>query len=436
MDSSEFERRRQEFMHMMPPRSIAVIPTAPLCTRNRDIEYPFRPNSNFYYLTGFAEPQSVALLVPQREQGEYVLFCRERNANSERWSGRRSGLEGAVEHYHADQAFAIEQLASMLPELMQDADCVYYTFGVDAKFDRQILSCNAMVRKRSSRGMLTAWQFICADQLFYPMRLIKSAAELATMQRAADISAKAHTRAMRNCRKAQHEYQIEAELLYEFHYAGARSPAYPSIVAGGVNACILHYIENNAPLVDGELLLIDAGCEVDGYAADITRTFPINGRFSAPQAELYNLVLAAQQSAIDTVRVGHSLEDVHQAALQVLVRGLLDKGLQSGSVKQVLASGAYKRFYMHHTSHWLGMDVHDVGDYRNRQGDSQALQPGMVLTVEPGLYIDNGVDVPPGYRNIGIRIEDDVVVTDTAPRVLTDGVVKTIDAIEALVGGA
>ena len=433
MDITEFNRRRCELMQRMSVDSVAVIPTAPTRTRNRDVEYPFRPSSDFHYLTGFPEPEAVAVLIPNRESGEYLLFCRERDLKTEQWSGTRTGLEGAMDLYGADQAFAIDTLDIVLPKLMQHCDCVYYSFGFDAEFDQRMLAFHTQIRERLRRDSMTVSQFISVDRLLHPMRLIKSTAELHTMEQAGKISSRAHTRAMRHCRPGRYEYQLEAELIHEFQYAGVRNLAYPAIVAGGFNACILHYTDNNAKLVDGDLLLIDAGCELDGYAADITRTFPVNGRFSAAQRDLYTVVLEAQQSAIDQVRCGRTWEDIHQAALRILVRGLLDFGLLSGSLEQALATESYKAYYMHRTGHWLGLDVHDVGDYRI-QGRWQELQPNMVLTVEPGLYVGNDAAIPEPYRGIGIRIEDDVVVTEGKPFVLTDDVVKAVDAVEALVG--
>ena len=433
MHRREFAKRRQRLMDMMGEGSIAIVPTAPVRPRNRDVEFPFRPDSNFYYLTGFAEPEAVAMLAPGREQGEFVMFCRERDPTQEQWHGGRLGLEGVCERHGADDAFPIGDIDDILPGLLENKSRVYYALGHFPEFDHRMLGWVARVRggSRSSGGL---GAFVMLDHLVHEMRLFKSRAEVGTMSKAAAVSAAAHERAMRVCRPGMAEYQIEAELLYEFTRAGCRAAAYPSIVAGGANACTLHYTDNTDRLRDRDLLLIDAGAELECYASDITRTFPVNGRFTRAQRDVYSVVLAAQEAAIDTAAPGRTFDDVHMAAVQVLVEGLVDLGALKGRVKRIVQKERYKRFYMHRTGHWLGMDVHDVGDYRI-DDQSRVLEPGMVMTVEPGLYIaPDDEKAPKRLRGIGIRIEDDVLVTKSGREVLTSAAPKSIDEIESLVG--
>ena len=433
MHRREFAKRRQRLMDMMGEGSIAIVPTAPVRPRNRDVEFPFRPDSNFYYLTGFAEPAAVAVLAPGREQGEFVMFCRERDPASEQWHGARLGLEGVCERHGADDAFPIGDIDDILPGLVESKSRVYYAMGHFPEFDHRMVGWVARVRggARSSGGL---GEFIMLDHLVHEMRLFKSRAEVDTMSKAAAVSAAAHERAMRVCRPGMSEYQIEAELLHEFTRAGCRAAAYPSIVAGGANACTLHYTENTDRLRNRDLLLIDAGAELECYASDITRTFPVNGRFTRAQRDVYSVVLAAQEAAIDTAAPGRTFDDVHMAAVQVLVEGLVELGALKGRVKRIVQKEKYKRFYMHRTGHWLGMDVHDVGDYRI-DDQSRVLEPGMVMTVEPGLYIaPDDAKAPKRLRGIGIRIEDDVLVTKSGREVLTSAAPKSIDEIESLVG--
>jgi len=434
MERKEFARRRKRLMQVMGAGSIAVLPTAPERMRNRDVAYPYRPDSDFYYLTGFPEPEAVAVLIPGRPHGEYLLFCRERDAEMETWNGRRAGLDGARAQYGADDAFPISDIDEILPGLLEGKERVYYAMGLDREFDRRLMDWINLLRKRGRAGVHAPGEFVALDHLLHDMRLYKSAAEIRAMRRAAVISAQAHVQAMRRCRPGRYEYQIESELLYTFMQEGARHPAYSAIVGGGANGCILHYTENSDRLRAGDLLLIDAGCEYDGYAADITRTFPVNGRFTAPQRALYELVLEAQHAAIAEVRPGNHWNRPHEAAVAVLTAGLVRLGLLHGEVETLIAEGACRRFFMHRTGHWLGMDVHDVGDYK--VGDAwRVLEPGMVLTVEPGLYIPAGSEgVAKKWWNIGIRIEDDVWVTRDGCEILTDGVPREIEAIEALVG--
>ena len=433
MNRQEFARRRERLIEVMEGHSIAILPTAPVRVRNRDVEYTYRPDSDFYYMTGFPEPEAVAVIAPDREQGKYVLFCRERDLEMEQWHGLRAGLEGACERYGADDAFPIGDIDDILPGLMEGCDAVYYAMGCYPEFDQRMLGWVGRLRTRSRVSHGSPTEFVALDHIVHDMRLVKSAEELKVMRQAAEISARAHCRAMRACRPGIAEYQIEAELQHEFSLAGARSAAYPSIVAGGANACILHYVENAAVLKDGDLLLIDAGCELDCYASDITRTFPVGGRFSPQQRALYDIVLAAQHAAIAEVRPGNHWNAPHEAAVQVITQGLLELGLLKGKLKNLIDKERYRSFYMHRTGHWLGMDVHDVGDYKI-DGQWRVLEPGMVLTVEPGLYVPNTRSVPKAFRHIGIRIEDDVLVTREGHEVLTDGVPKQPEEIERLVG--
>ncbi len=435
MNKTEFARRRKRLMQAMGKQSIAILPNSPVRQRNRDVEHSYRPDSDFYYLTGYAEPESVAVIVPGREHGEYILFCRERDPEMETWHGRRAGLEGAMERFGADDAFPITDIDEILPGLLENRERVYYTMGANSDFDSQVTNWIKLLRQKSRAGVHTPGEFIALDHTLHDMRLYKSAAEVRAMRTAAQISARAHVRAMRATKPGVMEYQVEAELLHEFMMGGAREPAYPSIVGGGENGCILHYTENESPLKDGDLLLIDAGAEYEYYAADITRTFPVNGVYSKAQRTLYELVLKAQYAAIEQVRPGNHWNQPHEAVVNILTEGLLELGLLKGKLATLISNEAYRKFFMHRTGHWLGMDVHDVGDYK--VGDEwRVLEPGMVMTIEPGLYIPAGTrGVAKKWWNIGIRIEDDVLVTRDGYEVLTDGVPKEPDEIEALMAG-
>lgn len=432
----EFARRRRQLMDMMAPNSIAIIPSAREHIRNRDVEYAFRQDSDFYYLTGFGEPESVVALIPDREHGEYVLFCRERNREMEIWNGYRAGPEGAVRQYGADDAFPISDLDEILPGLIEGKERVYYAMGRDPEFDRHVMEWVNTIRAKVRSGAQPPGEFIALDHVLHEMRLFKSPQEITVMERAAEISAAAHVRAMQVCEPGMYEYQLEAEFLHEFTRHGSRSPAYSSIVGGGANACILHYRENNAVLKDGDLVLIDAGCELDHYASDITRTFPVSGKFSPQQKAIYEIVLAAQYAAIKAVKPGNHWNAPHEAAVREITKGLVKVGLLNGKVDELIKTEAYRAFFMHRTGHWLGMDVHDVGDYKV-EGEWRMLEAGMVLTVEPGLYISpDNTQVDEEWRGIGVRIEDDVVVTGRGHKVLTAGVPKEVDEIEDLMGRA
>lgn len=435
---SDFKQRRKQLSRQMKKNSVALLASAPTSIRNRDVEYPFRQHSDFHYLTGFHEPEAVAVLAPGRKEGEFVLFCREFDPEKAVWTGRHAGLEGARIDHHADEAFAIEALHEQLPLLLENRDRVYFPIGHDAELDHAVMTTvnELRGRGRARTGVGAPYEFIALEHLLHEQRLFKSDEEIRLMRKAAEVSVLGHLRAMRACRPGLHEYAIEAELTHEFGRNGMRSTAYPSIVAGGANACVLHYTENTAVLRDGDLLLIDAGAECENYAADITRTFPVNGRFSPPQRQIYELVLDAQLAAIDAVRPGRRWIEPHDAAVKMLTKGLVRLGLLEGKPAKLIKDEAYKKFYMHRTGHWLGMDVHDVGAYR-LDGHWREFQPGMVLTVEPGLYIASDCpDVDPCWRGIGVRIEDDVLVTKDGPEVLTAALPKTVAEIESIMAEA
>jgi Xaa-Pro aminopeptidase len=428
-DPTVYAQRRARLLKSMQ-RGIAIIPTAPEVARNADTQYGYRHDSNFYYLSGFTEPEAVLVLIAGDEP-QSILFCREKNLEREIWDGHRFGPDAAQEKFGFDAAYPIAQLDEKLAELMGNQPALFYPLGFDTAWDQRILGLRGTVQEKIRSGIRAPDEIRDVRGLLNEMRLFKDTHELDIMRRAAAISTRAHERAMRFTRPGQFEYQVEAELLHEFCSHGARHPAYTSIVAGGANACVLHYVGNNAKLRDVDLLLIDAGCELDGYASDITRTFPVSGKFSAEQKDVYEIVLAAQTAAIAAAKPGQTWNAPHNAALRVLAQGFIDLKLCRGSVDDVLESESYKQFYMHRTGHWLGMDVHDVGDYKIGN-DWRPLQPGMVLTVEPGCYIRPADNVPMALWNIGIRIEDDVVITAQGNEVLTEAAPKTVADIEEL----
>jgi Xaa-Pro aminopeptidase len=425
----------------MQPGAVAVLPTAPEVPRNSDSDYPYRHDSYFYYLTGFTEPESVLVLAASRgeQPARAILFCREKNVEREIWDGYRHGPLGAKEAFGFDEAFPIGELDAQMARLLADAPALYYALSHNAALDAQVAGWIKAVRAQARAGVTAPSTTHDLLALLDEMRLMKDEGELETMLRAATISGHAHARAMRAARPGMFEYEIEAELLYEFRRSGAQFPAYTPIVASGANACVLHYNANNRQAKDGELVLIDAGCELDGYASDITRTWPVNGRFSTPQKTLYQLVLDSQAAALAAVTPGRPYADIHEAALFVLTQGMLDLGLldkaKYGSVENAIAERAFQQFYMHGTGHWLGMDVHDVGAYKDLAAEgkpSRRLMPGMVLTVEPGIYVRPAEGVPEQYWNIGIRIEDDVAVTGDGHRVLSTSAPKQVAEIEDL----
>ena len=428
--AQEFARRRRDLMAHMEENSIAILPAAPERTRNRDVEHHFRQDSDFWYLSGFPEPEAVMALIPGREHGEFVLFCRERDRTMETWNGYRAGPEGAVEKYGADDAFPISDIDEILPGLIEGRERVYYDLGREPEFDRKVMSWVNSIRAKVRTGAHPPGEFLALTHLLHDQRLYKSAAELKLMRRAGEISAAAHVRGMRSVHPGMYEYQLEAEYLHEFMRNGARFSAYPSIVGGGRNGCILHYIDNSEKLKDGDLVLVDAGCELETYASDITRTYPVNGKFSAAQQALYEVVLASQYAAINEVQPGNHWNKPHEAAVQVLAQGMKDLGLLAGDVNEIIETEAYRRFYMHRTGHWIGLDVHDVGDYKIHD-EWRVLEPGMVMTVEPGIYVaDDDDTVAAKWRGIGIRIEDDVAVTRTGHDVFTSDVPKDVADIE------
>jgi len=409
---------------------LALVPTAAEATRNRDSMFPYRHDSYFYYMSGFPEPDAVIALVADPEGDRHVLFCREKDPEREIWDGFRYGPDAAREIFGFDEAHSIAELDGMLPDLAADRPALYTPLGLFAAWDHKISNLLNEVRKRVRTGVAAPEEIVDVRQAIDALRLVKDEHEIALLRRAAAISASAHRRAMDRTRAGWHEYQVEAELAHEFLRSGAQAVAYPSIVAGGPNACVLHYRENSRQLQGGELLLIDAGCEYQGYASDITRTFPVSGQFTGPQKAVYEVVLAAQLACLDAVRPGADFHDYHKTAERVLAQGYIDIGLCRGSLDEVLDTGAYKQFYMHRAGHWLGMDVHDAGLYQVK-GASQKLVPGMVLTVEPGTYIRPADNVPDDFWDIGIRIEDDVLVTATGIENLTLGAPKSVAEVEA-----
>jgi Xaa-Pro aminopeptidase len=430
MDATFFSKRRKELINQIGD-NILIIPTSPVRPRNGDVEYLYRPDSDFYYVTGFDEPDAVAVICPGRPQGEYVMFCREKDPLKEIWDGYRAGLEGAVNDFGADDAFPIEDLDDILPGMMEERDKIYTLVGRYPDFDSRILGWLNKIKASVRQGKHAPYELVDVCHLLHEQRLIKHADEIALMKKAANISAQGHIEAMQACRPELYEYQVQAAMEFQFRYQGSRYNAYPSIVAGGDNANVLHYIDNNTKLVDGDLLLIDAGAEYQGYAADISRTFPVNGRFSAEQRDLYNIVLEAQLAAFNKCQPGFSWIDPHNAAVEVISQGLLDLGLLQGNLDQVIETMSYRDFYMHKTGHWLGMDVHDVGDY---QLDDQwrELEAGMVFTVEPGIYVSKKADVDERFKGNGIRIEDNVLITKSGHEVLTAQAPKTVEEIESV----
>jgi len=435
MKKTEFARRRRQLMRMMGRGAIAIVPAASVKQRNNDVEYHYRQDSDFQYLTGFGEPEAVAVLVPGRPQGEYVLFVRDRDRTREIWDGARAGPDGAVEQYGADDAFPIADIDEILPGLLERCSRVYYTMGVHPDFDQRVFGWVNGLRAQAKKGLHTPQEFVALDHQLHEMRLFKSRAELHAMRRAGEIAAQAHCRAMKSAAPGRMEYEVMADILHEFHRHKADISYYP-IVGSGPNACVLHYHANDRQMKDGDLLLIDAGCEFDYYASDITRTFPVNGRFTAPQRAVYEVVLAAQEAAIEKARPGNHWNEPHEAAVKIITQGLVRLGLLKGKVPSLIKREAYKKFYMHRTGHWLGMDVHDVGEYKVGE-EWRLLEPGMVMTVEPGIYIAPGTKgVAKEWQGIGIRIEDDVAVTDRDPEVLTSGVPRDADEIERLAQSA
>lgn len=417
-------------MRMIGRDAIAVLPAAPVRQRNGDIEYAYRQDSHFHYLSGFPEPDAVAVLAPGRSQAEYLLFVRERDSRREAWEGSRAGTEGAVTHYGADDAFPISDIDEILPGLMETRAHIFYSMGTHPEFDPRMLGWISELRMHSRRAVGRRQEFVALNHVLDDMRLYKSRAEQGSLRRAAQVTVGAHRRAMRFVEPGRMEYHVVAEILHEFRSHNA-DVSYQPIVGGGANACVLHYRANDQPLRAGDLLLLDAGCELDYYASDVTRTFPVDGRFSALQRAVYEVVLDAQLAAIDKCRAGNHWNEPHEAAVRMVTRGLVRLGLLQGPIAKLIRQGAYREFFDHRTGHWLGLDVHDVGDYKVG-GEWRVLEPGMALTVEPGIYIRPAAHIPKEFWNIGVRIEDELLVTRAAPEVLTATLEKTPDAIEAL----
>jgi Xaa-Pro aminopeptidase len=434
MDRKEFARRRRQFMRIIGKDAIAILPAAPIRHRNGDVEYAYRQDSHFYYLSGFAEPEAVLVLVPGRAHAEYLLFVREHDALRESWDGVRAGTEGAVARYDADDAFPIADIDEILPGLMESRARVFYSMGTHLDFDPRIINWVNGLKSQSRPGGGGVQEFVALNHVLDDMRLYKSRAEQASLRRAAQVAMRGHRRAMQFAAPGRMEYQVMAEVLHEFRSHNADISYHP-IVAGGANACTMHYHKNDQPLKDGELLLLDAGCELDYYASDITRTFPVGGRFSAVQRAVYEVVLDAQLAAIDKVRPGNHWNQPHEAAVRAVTHGLIKLGLLKGALPKLIKEQAYLPFFSHRTGHWLGLDVHDVGDYKVG-GEWRVLEPGMSMTVEPGIYIRPSARVPSEFWNIGVRVEDEVLVTDGAPEVLTAALEKSPDAVEALMHAA
>jgi Xaa-Pro aminopeptidase len=435
MKKTEFAKRRRQLMRMMGRDAIAILPAASVKQRNNDVEYHYRQDSDFQYLTGFDEPESVAVLVPGRPQGEFVMFVRDRDPARETWDGKRAGPDGAESDYGADHGFPVADIDEILPGLLERCSRVYYTMGMNPEFDQRVFGWVNGLRAQAKKGLHTPQEFVALDHLLHEMRLFKSRPEMEAMRHAGAIGAEAHRRAMKLAAPGRMEYEVMAEILHEFHSRKADISYYP-IVGSGPNACVLHYHANDRQMKDGDLLLIDAGCEYDFYASDITRTFPVNGRFTPAQRAVYEVVLAAQHAAIAKARPGNHWNEPHEAAVRVITQGLVKLGLLKGKLPKLIKDEAYKKFFMHRTGHWLGMDVHDVGEYKVGE-EWRLLEPGMVMTVEPGIYIPPGTrGVAREWQGIGIRIEDDVAVTKGDPEVLSDGVPTDPDEIERLVQSA
>lgn len=433
LEPEEFARRRRALLGALGSGCAAIIPASPVRPRSRDVDYPYRPDSNLFYLTGFSEPESAAVLIPGRAEGEFVLFCRERDPERELWDGKRAGPEGAKAEFGADCAYPAAQMDEVMPKLLSGCGTVHYDLGENPEFEAQLGGWLKKLKARSRERSRAPVRIAALDCHLHEMRLCKSPSELDCMRRSAALAVAAHKRAMRRTRPDMFEYQIEAELAYRFMQGGAVE-SYPPIVASGANACVLHYRDNAASMRSGDLLLVDAGCELDGYASDITRTWPVNGSYSAEQRAVYEIVLGAQRAAIATIEPGVSILDPHHAAIGAITRGLRKIGLLEGRVSSLVRDKSYRKFFMHRTSHWLGMDVHDVGDYE-AGGKPRKLEPGMCCTVEPGIYVSpDNQDVPAAFRGIGVRIEDDVAVTASGHEVLTAALPKEPDEIEALAG--
>jgi len=430
-----FNKRRQRVFAKLPANSIALLFSGSELRKSADQDYLFQPDTDFYYLTGFTEPDAVAVLIPHANGHEFILFNRPRDIEREIWNGRRAGQEGACKNYHANQAFSIDELDKILPELLMGKDKIYYPVGRYAEFDEKIINHVVKLRNKIRAGIPSPQQLINIESIVHPMRRIKDDYEIALMRKVGEISAQAHIRGMQVCKPGLFEYEVEAELIYEFRRQGCKWPAYNPIVGGGANACILHYNENNMELQDNDLLLVDAGGEYQGYAADITRTYPVNGKFTEEQRIIYDLVLEAQLAVLELIKPGTPYITLQETAVEVITKGLVKLGIMQGDVDDLIQTQAYKAFYMHNIGHWLGLDTHDAGGYREQE-DWIKLEAGFVLTVEPGIYIPAGTPgVAKQWWNIGVRIEDNVLVTASGCEILTQSVPKTVIEIEKLMAG-
>ena len=430
----EYAKRRRQLMRMAGEDSIVILQAAPSRIRNNDVHYPYRQDSDFLYLTGFREHDAMLVLIPDEDGGKSIFFCRSRDPEREMWDGRMVGLDGAVSEYGMDEAYDFKEIDTRLREMLQDRERIFYDLGRDPLFDQRLIGWLNDFRGKARKTFHAPEEIHALDHMLHDMRVYKSREELSVMRRAAKITIEAHREAMTICQPGLNEADIHASLLATFTRNQCEA-SYLPIVGGGVNACVLHYIENKDELRNGDLLLIDAGAEYDGYASDITRTFPINGKFSSEQTDLYNLVLAAQAAAIEKARAGNQWQDVHDAAVRVATEGMIELGILKNGIEEELESKAYKKFYIHNTGHWLGLDVHDVGEY-TIDGHSRELEPGMVLTIEPGIYIPPEEESVDGcWRGTGIRVEDNVAITKDDPRILTDGLGRTVDEIEMLMAG-
>jgi len=429
--TEEYRKRRQNLMEMVGEESVVIVRAAAHKIRNNDVHYPYRQDSDFLYLSGFSEPEAMIVLLPQGKKGRSILFCRERDSHREMWDGLMTGVEGAVDELGFDEAFPISETAIRLPKMLKGRERVYFDLGKDPEFDHLLIGWMNEFRAKTRKKFHAPDEIIALGHNLHEMRLFKSRTEISTMKKSARIAVKAHRRAMEVCKPGMNEAEIHAELLHTFTLNQCEA-SYIPIVGGGANACVLHYISNRDPLKDGDLLLIDAGAEYDGYASDITRTFPVNGKFTGPQKDLYEVVLASQLKAIDTVRAGNPWEHVHETAVRVATEGMIDLGILKSGLEEALEEEHFKDYYVHNTGHWLGLDVHDVGEYEI-DGHSRVLEPGMVFTVEPGIYIPgNSATVDEKWRGMGIRIEDNVVVTRDEAEILTSGICKTTSEIEEL----
>ena len=432
---NNFSERRLQLSNKVLDDSAIIVASALVKSRISDTDYAYRQDSNFYYLSGYEEPDSLILIRPNHDKEKFIIFCRDRDPLREQWDGFRTGQDGAIQEYQADNAYSINSIDQMMPELLAGVKNIYFSMSAPCGVDLKISKWVEDIRKNTRAGAEPPHNLLSLDSILHEMRLIKEDYEMDLMKQAADITTEAHIRAMQAVTPGMFEYQLEAEYLYAFNKNGARSAAYNSIVGGGNNSCILHYVENNAELKDGDLVLVDAGCEYKYYASDVTRTFPVNGKFSPEQKEIYSIVLEAHKQSMEQAKPGNKWNLMHEKSVEVIVEGLLDLGLLKGTKDQVIENGDYSKFYMHRIGHWLGMDVHDVGGYK-QDGDWRDLEKGMVMTIEPGIYIlDSLEDVDDKWKGIGVRIEDDIVVTESGFEVLTPNVPRTVEEVEHTVQG-